>query len=66
MSVRGIPSIGIVPGCVAIVCVGLLLATLDVLQGGNTIVVGVTGVIFIAFVSYVVVSWLLGIFKGRR
>lgn len=57
---------GIVPGCVAIVCVGLLIAALDVLQGGNKVIVGITGVIFIAFASYVIVSWLLNVFKGQR
>lgn len=63
---KGIRPTGIFPGCVAIVCVGLLLATLDVLQGGNEVIVGITGVIFIAFVSYVVVTWLLDVFKGQR
>ena len=47
-------------------CVGLLLVTLDVLQGGNRVIVGITGVIFVAFVSYIVVVWLLEAFKGRR
>jgi hypothetical protein len=64
--VRGTRRIGFVPGCAAIVCVGLLLATLDVLQGGNRVIVGITGVIFVAFVSYVVLMWLLEAFKGRR
>jgi hypothetical protein len=64
--VRGIRSVGFVPGCAAIVCVGLLLTTLDVLQGGNKVVVAITALIFIAFVSYVVVMWLLEAFKGRR
>lgn len=47
-------------------CVGLLLATLDVLQGGSKVVMAITALIFIAFVSYVVVMWLLEAFKGRR
>ena len=47
-------------------CVGLLLATLDVLQGGSKVVMVITALIFIAFVSYVVVMWLLEAFKGRR
>jgi len=51
---------------VAIVYLGLLLATLNVLQGANRIMVGITGVVFVAFVSYVVVMWLLDAFKGRR
>ena len=58
--------VGIVPGCITLVCVGLLLATLAVLQGANKIVVGVTGVVFVAFASYIIVMWLLDIFKGRR
>ncbi len=64
--VRGTRRIGFVPGCAAIACVGLLLVTLNVLQGGNRIIVSITGVIFIAFVSYVAVMWLLEAFKGRR
>jgi hypothetical protein len=63
---RGIRPVGIVPGCVTLVCLGLLLATLAVLQGANKIVVGVTGVIFVAFASYIIVMWLLDAFKGRR
>lgn len=62
---RGNRPVGIVPGCVAIVCVGLLLATLDVLQGGNEIVIGITGLLFVAFASYIMVMWLLSVFKGR-
>ena len=50
---RGNRPVGIVPGCIAIVCLGLLLATLAVLQGANKIVVGVTGVVFVAFASYI-------------
>lgn len=63
---RGNRPIGIVPGCVAIACMGLLLATLDVLQGGNEIVIGITGLLFVAFTSYIVVMWLLGVFKSRE
>ena len=58
--------VGIVAGCITIVCVGLLLATLAVLQGADKIVVVVTGVVFVAFASYVIVMWLLDTFKGRR
>jgi hypothetical protein len=64
--VRGVRPVGIVPGCVAIVCLGLLLATLDVLQGGNKLIIGITGAIFVAFSAYVVVVWLLDAFKRRR
>jgi hypothetical protein len=35
-------------------------------SGANKIVVGVTGVVFVAFASYIIVMWLLDAFKGRR
>ena len=63
---RSTRRIGFVPGCTAIVCVGLLLATLNVLQGGDRLVLGISGVVFVVFVSYVGVMWLLEAFKGRR
>jgi hypothetical protein len=63
---RGMRPVGMVPGCITIVCVGLLLATLAVLQGANKIIVGVTGVVFVAFAFYVIVMWLLDTFRGRR
>ena len=66
LGVRGSRRIGFVPGCTAIVCVGLLLATLNVLQGGDPLVLGISGVVFVAFVSYVGIMWLLEAFKGRR
>lgn len=62
---RGNRPIGIVPGCVAIACVGLLFITLNVLQGGNEIVIGITGLIFLTFASYIMIVWFLGVFKGR-
>jgi hypothetical protein len=65
MSVRGVRPVGIVPGCVALVCVGLLLATLNVLQGGNEVIIVISGAIFVVFASYVAVAWLLDAFKGR-
>ena len=58
--------VGIVPGCITIVCVGLLLAMLAVLQGANKILVVVIGVAFVAFASYIIVMWLLDTFRGRR
>jgi hypothetical protein len=63
---RGNRPVEIVPGCIASVCLGLLLATLAVLQGANKLVVAVTGVVFVAFASYIIVMWLLDTFKGRR
>ena len=63
---RGNRPVGIVPGCITIVCVGLLLATLAVLQGANKMLVVVIGVVFVAFAFYIIVMWLLDTFKGRR
>jgi len=50
---------------VTIVCVGLLLWVVNVLQGYNGVVATITGALFVAFASYVVVRWLVDAFKGR-
>ena len=63
--VRGTHPIGIIPRCVGIVCVGLLLWVVNVLQGYNKVVAAITGVLFVAFASYVVVRWLVDAIKGR-
>lgn len=57
---------GIGAGCVAIVCLGLLLWVINVLQGNNKIVAIISSVVFIAFTSYIVVTWVVDAFKGRR
>ncbi len=58
--------VGIGAGCVAIVCVGLLLWVINVLQGNNRVIAIISSVIFIAFASYIVVTWVVDAFKGRR
>ncbi len=57
---------GIGAGCVTIVCLGLLLWVINVLQGNNQIIIIISSVVFIAFTFYVVVRWVIEAFKGRR
>ena len=57
---------GIGAGCVTIVCLGLLLWVINVLQGNNRIIVIISSVVFIAFAFYIVVRWVIDAFKGRR
>ncbi len=57
---------GIGAGCVTIVCLGLLLWVINVLQGDNKIIAIISSVVFIAFASYIVVTWVVDTFKGRR
>jgi hypothetical protein len=64
--VRGNRPVGIGAGCVTIVCLGLLLWVINVLQGNNRIIVIISSVVFIAFAFYIVVRWVIDAFKGRR
>ena len=57
---------GIGAGCVTIVCLGLLLWVINVLQGNNRIIVIISSVVFIVFTFYIVVRWFIDAFKGRR
>lgn len=57
---------GIGAGCVTIVCLGLLLWVINVLQGNNKIIAIISSVVFIAFTFYIVVTWIIDAFKGRR
>jgi hypothetical protein len=51
---------------VTIVCLGLLLWVINVLQGDNKIIAIISSVVFIAFTFYIVVRWVIEAFKGRR
>ena len=57
---------GIGAGCVTIVCLGLLLWVINVLQGNNQIIAIISSVVFIAFTFYIVVRWIIDAFEGRR
>ncbi len=63
---RGNRPVGIGAGCATLVCLGLLLWVINVLQGNNRVVAIMSSVIFVAFASYVVVTWVVDAFKGRR
>jgi hypothetical protein len=58
--------VGIGAGCVTIVCLGLLLWVINVLQANNKIIAIISSVVFIAFASYIVVTWVIDAFKGSR
>jgi hypothetical protein len=64
--VRDNRPVGIGAGCVTIVCLGLLLWVINVLQGNNRIIVIISSVVFIAFAFYIVVRWVIDAFKGPR
>ncbi len=49
-----------------IVCLGLLLWVINVLQGNNKIIAIISSMIFIGFTFYIVVTWVIDAFKGRR
>jgi hypothetical protein len=51
---------------VTIVCLGLLLWVINVLQGNNKIIAIISSMVFIAFTFYIVVTWVIDAFKGRR
>jgi hypothetical protein len=58
--------VGIGAGCATIVCLGLLLWVINVLQGNNKIIAIISSMVFIAFTFYIVVTWVIDAFKGRR
>ncbi len=63
---RGNRPVGIGAGCATIACLGLLLWVINVLQGNNRIIVIISSVVFVAFTSYVVVTWTIDAFRRGR